>query len=166
MRTWYGRRTCGSQIQLAVVRRATTVHAAIAWSTMHSAVQLLFGVKLLLTVAVGAFAARPVEDRAQMLRPRLLLLWACAVVGVLVNAAVDYPWTGMVYSVGVGDVEASRDWSRDGVGRDAGLSRSSISAGAQIAILTIFVMTTTRARTIGCIVAKGALSAAALAAGR
>jgi hypothetical protein len=131
---------------------------------MHSAVQLLFGLKVLLTVAFGAFVARPLAQASPSLRIWFTLLWGLAVVGILLNAFVDLPWTGVVYSVGDIDVEASRDWSSDGVARAAGFSRSSISSGAQIALLAIFLMTTTRLKGVAGVVAKGVLVAASLAA--
>jgi hypothetical protein len=128
---------------------ATTVHVAVAWSTMHSAAQILFGFKVLLPVALGAFVARPLERSKPSVRAWLTLLWAIAAIGVLVNAVVDLPWTGMVYSVGDVDVEVSRDWSSEGIGRVAGFSRSSISAAAQISVLSIYLMTVSRVTSIG-----------------
>lgn len=68
-------------------------------------------------------------------------LWLIATSGVLVNAAVDYPWEGFGYSVGDVDIEASREWQETGGGkRLAGLARSSFDAAAQIQILAILAV--------------------------
>ena len=152
-------------VVLLFVMLATALHATVAWSSMHSAVQLLFGIKVLLTVAFGALVARPIEQSAPVAAESgSRCSGASPCIGVLVNAFVDLPWTGVVYSVGDVDVEASRDWSSDGVARAAGFSRFSISAGVQIALLAIFLMTTMRRKGAGGVLAKGCLVAATLAA--
>jgi hypothetical protein len=151
-------------IVLLFIALATTVHAAIAWYSMHSTLQLLFGVKVLLTVAFGAFVARPLEQSAPALRFWFAVLWGFAVIGVLVNAFVDLPWTGVVYAIGDVDIEASREWSGDGVARAAGFSRFSISAGVQIALFAIFLMTTMRMKGFGSLLAKSGLFAVTVAA--
>lgn len=131
---------------ILVLGLAAAVHGVIGWSSTHSAAQVLFGFKVLVIVAFGAIAARYLDPASPTVRRWFLVLWLTAVAGVLLNAVIDLPWTGLVYTVGDIDVEASRDWSNGGVGRAAGFSRFSFSAAIQVATLSLLLITTTRSR--------------------
>ena len=68
---------------------------------MHSTMQPLFGIKTPLTVAFGTFLAGLVFEQWQRpLRTGSRRSGARAVIGVLANAVIDFPWTGLVDSVG------------------------------------------------------------------
>ncbi len=80
-------------------------------------------------------------------------LWIVAVAGVLINAAITYPWEGFGYSVGDLDIEGSREWTAyGGAKRLAGISRSSFDAAVQIQLLGILFALTTRHRWFAAII--------------
>ncbi len=129
-----------------LIALAAALHGLIGLSSTHSAAQVLFGFKVLIIIVFGVLAARHLDPTSRAVRRWLLLFWLITVAGVLLSAVVTLPWTGLVYSVGDIDVEASRSWSNEGVGRAAGFSRFSFSAAIQVAMLSLFLIATVQSR--------------------
>lgn len=79
----------------------------------------------MLAVAAGA--------RATALR-LVAGVWAVAVIGVLANAWMPFPWVGESYEILGVHAEFAREWQAFGVERLPGFSRASFTAANQIAI--------------------------------
>jgi hypothetical protein len=129
-----------------VLALAAALHGVIGWSSTHSAAQVFFGFKVLIIIGFGAIAARDIDLTSRTARRWLLVFWLITVFGVVLSAVIELPWSGLVYSVGDIDVEASRSWSNEGIGRAAGFSRFSFSASIQVALLSLFLITTAQSR--------------------
>ncbi len=71
----------------------------------------------------------------------ILLWWAIATTGVVINIFVEFPWTGESYQAFGQTLQASRDWTASGVARLAGFSRASFAASNQIALFCVVVLT-------------------------
>jgi hypothetical protein len=66
-----------------------------------------------------------------------LIGWAIAVVGVIINSQINFPWVGFEYSIGGVDIEGSREWSTFDIDRLAGFGRASIASASQILALSL-----------------------------
>lgn len=62
------------------------------------------------------------------------LVWGIAVVGVLVNRLLPFPWVGESYEILGVEADFAREWQAFGVERLPGFSRASFTAANQIAI--------------------------------
>jgi Ca2+/Na+ antiporter len=71
-------------------------------------------------------------------------LWLCAVVGVLVNKYVAFPWMDTNFEVLGQQVQVARDWTTNGIARLAGFSRASFSAANQIALFAVVLLSARR----------------------
>lgn len=108
--------------------------------------QVEFGFWVFAAFLYGIVALPSVVHGWRRLIPYALVLWAFAVVGVLINFFYTWPWAGMDYQVGGTSVEASRLWWDGGITRLAGFSRASFDAALQILILCLFLGATLRRR--------------------
>lgn len=117
------------------------LHVPIGLFTTGSLVQVAFGLKILMNVLAGACMAGALFRPSRGMIIAVAILWFLAVVGIVLDGALlDWPWKGLSYDVGDVEVEASRDWSGDGIERASGFSRFSISAGLQVMLLSLFLM--------------------------
>ncbi len=67
--------------------------------------------------------------------------WFLAVIGVLMNRFVVFPWTGATIEILGQTTEVARDWSTRGVPRLAGFSRGSVFTANDIAVFgTLFFL--------------------------
>lgn len=62
------------------------------------------------------------------------LVWSVAVLGVLLNAVLEFPWVGAGYEIMGVRTQFARAWSAFGIQRLPGFSRASFTAANQIAI--------------------------------
>jgi hypothetical protein len=72
------------------------------------------------------------QKRERVLFKSMLALWCIAVVGVLINSVVDFPWAGASYEVLGVPREIARKWSYLGFDRIAGFGRASFAAAYMI----------------------------------
>jgi len=72
------------------------------------------------------------QRNEQVLFKSMLALWCMAVVGVLINSIVDFPWAGASYEVLGVPREIARKWSYLGFDRIAGFGRASFAAAYMI----------------------------------
>ncbi len=66
--------------------------------------------------------------------------WALAVLGVVVNRFVHFPWTGSSFEVLGQESLVARDWTTNGLERLAGFSRASYSAANEITVFGILLV--------------------------
>jgi len=66
-----------------------------------------------------------------------LLWWGLAVVGVLLNTFVKFPWMGATFEVLGQEAQVARDWTTNGIERLAGFSRASFTAANEIALFSM-----------------------------
>ena len=115
---------------------------AVLVGLFHTPVtQVLFGIYTLLPFWFGLSCAEVIFRHWSNIFRVSVWLWALAVVGVLLNYWVAYPWEGYGYSVGDVDIVSSREWENIGGGkRLAGFSRASFDAALQILLLGLIVV--------------------------
>lgn len=124
------------------------VGAAYGLVNLNSARQVVFGLWVLVAFLYGVLALPAIVRGWRKLTPYVLLLWAFAVVGVLVNAFYQWPWVGFEYQVGSTSIVASRLWVIPGasLARLPGFSVGSYFTAVQILFLAIFLRETLRKR--------------------
>ncbi|MEN9560397.1 MAG: hypothetical protein RLZZ502_1608 [Pseudomonadota bacterium] len=99
--------------------------------------QALFGAYILVPFFIGLVL--PTETW-RFPTYQIVALWLSAVMGVILNMYLDYPWVGYSYDVGGVSIESSRQWWSNSTVRYAGLARASFDAATQIAALSIIMM--------------------------
>jgi len=91
------------------------------------------------------------------------LWWASAIVGVIVNYFVHFPWTGSTFEVLGQQSDVARGWTTNGLERLAGFSRASFTAANEIAVFGILLVSRPKTRwTVRVIVWILSLAAVAL----
>lgn len=113
---------------------------------LNSASQVEFGFWIFAAFLYGIVALPAMIHGWRGLTPYVLILWAIAVAGVLINFFHAWPWIGLEYQVGANSIQASRLW-RIGtlnVARLPGFSRASFAAALQILISCVFLSGTLR----------------------
>jgi hypothetical protein len=94
--------------------------------------QAAFGLYTWVPFFLGMLA---VATGARALALRLIAgVWTVAVIGVLANALMPFPWVGESYEILGVQAEFAREWQAFGVERLPGFSRASFTAANQIAI--------------------------------
>jgi hypothetical protein len=76
------------------------------------------------------------------------LWWAPAVIGVIVNRFVYFPWTGSTIEVLGQESQVARDWATNGLDRLAGFSRASYTVANQITVFGLLLVTRPSGRRI------------------
>jgi hypothetical protein len=69
-----------------------------------------------------------------------VLWWALAIVGVVVNRFVHFPWTGSTLEVLGQETQVARDWSTNGLERLAGFSRASYTVANEITVFGVLLV--------------------------
>ena len=68
------------------------------------------------------------------------ILLICAILGVIINYFIIFPWEGLEYRLGEVEIEAVRSWvDMFGIRRLSGFARASYDAAIQIMLLGIFL---------------------------
>jgi hypothetical protein len=68
------------------------------------------------------------------------ILLICAILGVMINYFIKFPWEGLEYRLGEVEIEAVRSWvDMFGIRRLSGFARTSFDAAVQIILLTLFI---------------------------
>lgn len=108
---------------------------------LGNANQVEFGLWAVLFFPFGIIVCRSVTLGWEKLAPYGLLLWALAVMGVLVNLFYTWPWAGFQYQVAGTTVTASHNWETAGIviPRLAGFARGWFEAALQILFLALFL---------------------------
>ena len=92
----------------------------------------LFGLYVFMPALVMmALTQRRMQDR---IVDFLVPLFFIAILGVVINYFVQFPWADASFEVMGRKMEATREWSAEGRSRIAGFSRASVAAAAQILI--------------------------------
>ena len=130
---------------LAVTLAVLALHALIGFVTLNDARQPLFGLKIFLPLVLGVVIGPLLHSRTrQVERFAAGCFWITAI-GVLLNAFVEYPWTGMSFETAIGTRELSRKWWSAGEARLAGFTRASYLA-AQIMLASLVPLLAARPR--------------------
>lgn len=70
------------------------------------------------------------------------IFWFIAVIGILLNSQISFPWTGETYEVLGKTMQASKQWWAIGVERFSGFSRSSSITAIEITLPCIILLCT------------------------
>jgi hypothetical protein len=119
-----------------------TLHGAMAYFNLGTAVPAIYGTKLLINVLFGFIAARQLTQPGRGVLWLLGLIWLASMVGVVLDKYVyTMPWMGMETHIGGIAVDVSRGWDIDSgfEKRAAGFSRSSISAAMLLPTLALII---------------------------
>ena len=118
------------------------LHGAVMMANIGSALAVVYGAKLLMTMLAGALLAPRLMQPSRAMLMFILFLWAAAFVSIVADKFfVQLPWTGMETTFGDIKVEISRDWQVSGEEkRAAGFLRSSINAATVEPLLALVLM--------------------------
>jgi O-antigen ligase/polysaccharide polymerase Wzy-like membrane protein len=106
------------------------VFVAYAFVNEIPALQSTVGFYIWLPFIAGLLLS--LQHNERVLFKSMLALWCIAVVGVLINSVVDFPWAGASYEVLGVPREIARKWSYLGFDRIAGFGRASFAAAYMI----------------------------------
>lgn len=120
---------------------AVAMSTLVGYAYVGRALQVGFGLWIIVPLLLGMVAASSVSKVFARLLPFTVIIWAIAVMGVLLDVFVSLPWEGSGYSIGEIWVSASREWYTSGIPRLAGFSQGSIAAANQILFFGILVLT-------------------------
>jgi len=140
-------------------------HGLVLMGTIGSALGAAYGVKILVNVLFGFFAASLLIQPGSKTTAVLLLIWLVTMVGIgLDKFFVTFPWVGIRTIVGDLNVDVSKDWQiQDTLARRvAGFTRSSISVAALVPLLAIVLMTRISNWLLRAAIAVASLGAVAL----
>ena len=121
-----------------------TTFATVGFFYTGNALQVGFGLWILLPLLFGVLSYPTFRRRWARLDLPLGWLWLVAVVGVFISSTYAFPWVGFSYEVRGMTVEGARQWSTFGVFRLGGFSQTSFSAANQILLLGSFVVASSR----------------------
>jgi hypothetical protein len=118
-------------------------HGLVLFGTVGSISGVAYGVKVLMNLLFGFFAASLLIAPGPKSFKVLALIWLVLVVGVCLDKFVmTFPWTGIKTVIGDLNVDVSKDWQiQDPLARRvAGFTRSSIAVAAVLPCLTIILL--------------------------
>jgi hypothetical protein len=118
-------------------------HGLILMGTIGSPLGAAYGVKILINLLFGFFAATLLVAPGKYVMRAFIALWCLTLIGVLLDKfLVTFPWVGIKTIVGDLTVDVSKDWQiQDALSRRvAGFSRSSISVAVLVPVLAIVMM--------------------------
>jgi hypothetical protein len=110
---------------MAAVGLFTLVYGIYACFDSISLKQSVIGFYIFLPVFLGMLLR--VQKQGDAVFQWMLWLWAIAVVGIIVNSVVEFPWVGTSYEILGVQREVARKWSYLDYNRLAGFGRSSIA---------------------------------------
>jgi hypothetical protein len=126
----------------AVFAAIITLHGAMAFFNLGTAVPPIYGAKLLINVLFGFIAARQLTQPGRGVLWLLGLIWLISVIGVVLDKYVyTFPWMGMATHIGGIAVDVSRGWDIDSgfEKRAAGFSRGSIAAAMLLPTIALII---------------------------
>lgn len=118
-------------------------HGLISFFNISSFFVIVYCIKMLMTLLVGAVLAEYIISPPKHIVKILLILWVITFFGVAIDKyeILTYPWTGLGTIIGDTQVDISRDW--DIIGEDkraGGLMRSSISVAVVTPLLALLLI--------------------------
>ncbi len=117
------------------------LHAGIAMMLGLPTFQVLFGLKILMSVAYGMAMWRLIQPRFESALTVAVMFYAITLCGIAWNFFVgELPWEGMQYDNALATVATTRDWTAMGVRRLPGFARASISAAMILGITGALTM--------------------------
>jgi len=119
------------------------LHGLVLVGTTGSVTGVVYGVKVLMNLLVGFFAASLLLSPGRRTFGWLAFLWLVILVGVFLDKFVmSFPWTGIKTVIGDLSVDVSKDWEiQDGFAkRVAGFTRSSIAVASIMPCLSIVLL--------------------------
>lgn len=122
-------------------------HGLVLMGTIGSPLGAAYGVKILVNLLFGFFAASLLAVPGKFVFRAMIALWCLTIIGVLLDKfLVTFPWVGIKTIVGDLTVDVSKDWQiQDTLSRRvAGFARSSIAVAVLVPILAIVLMGKTR----------------------
>lgn len=127
--------------------------------TLNHVMQVVFGLYLLLPLLFAIVAQPAIAENPGLCGKLIGVLWVTAATGVVLAWITPMPWTGFSYDVGGVAMEASREWTTNGVARVAGFSRASYAAAYQLLFLALPIVMSWRRRllALGMWIVTGAL---------
>ncbi|TAK98627.1 MAG: hypothetical protein EPO08_18640 [Rhodospirillaceae bacterium] len=140
-------------------------HGLVLMGTIGSAMGVIYGVKVLMNLLFGFFAASSLVRPSDKVLRVFVLIWFITLLGACVDkAGVTFPWTGIKTVVGDLDVDVSKDWQiEDPLSRRvAGFTRSSIAIAAMMPPLAIVMMTRVRGLLLRFVIATVSVISVAL----
>lgn len=118
-------------------------HAIISFLNIGNIFVIVYSVKMLMTLLVGAVLAQYIMAPPKYVVQVVFALWAITVGGVAIDKydIMAYPWTGLETVIGDTQVDISRDWEITGEDKRAGgLMRSSISVALVTPLLALVLI--------------------------
>lgn len=133
------------RVHPAIIGFATLMvfHGLILMGTIGSPLGAAYGVKILVNLLFGFFAASLLVAPGKLVFRALIALWCLTIIGVLLDKfLVTFPWVGIKTIVGDLTVDVSKDWQiQDTLSRRvAGFARSSIAVAVLVPVLAIVLM--------------------------
>jgi hypothetical protein len=102
---------------------------------------ILFAWKTYLLLFIGILYSHLFFTELRLTVRIFSTLLICAIIGVVINYFLEFPWEGLEYRLGGMDIEGVRSWMElIGVKRLSGFARSSYDAAVQILLLVIFLI--------------------------
>jgi hypothetical protein len=130
---------------VAIAAAVLSVHTLIGVLMLDNVRQPLFGLKIFLPLLFGLVVGPLLADRPRLVTRFAYLCYALTAVGVLLNAYVEYPWSGLAFETAMGTTELSRKWWTAGDARLAGFTRASYLA-AQLMLISLVPILVRRPR--------------------
>jgi hypothetical protein len=118
-------------------------HGLVFMGTIRSVIGLLYGVKIVINILFGFFAASALLYPSNRALKYISLIWGVLIFGVFLDKfGVAFPWAGMKTIVGDINVDVSKDWmiSDPFARRVAGFARSSIAVACVVPPLAIIMI--------------------------
>jgi hypothetical protein len=107
---------------------------------VRAIVPVLFGVWAILPFFFGVAIYPYLRVHWRNLRSIVFILWGLAVMGIVLNNFVEFPWAGFEFQLAGVNLVGSRAWATFDVSRLAGFSRVSIAAASHITLLALWLL--------------------------
>ena len=115
-------------------------HSIVALFYVNNYLMPLFAWKTYLLLFFGILYGHLFFTKLRLTVRIFSILLICAVIGVVINYFIEFPWEGLEYSLGGLDIEAVRSWmDMFGIKRLSGFARASYDAAIQILLLALFL---------------------------
>jgi hypothetical protein len=118
-----------------------TFHAIVALFYVNNYLMPLFAWKTYLLLFFGILYGHLLFNKLRLTLIIFSMLLICAIIGVVINYFIEFPWEGLEYRLGGLDIEAVRLWTdMSGIKRLSGFARTSYDAAMQILLLALFLL--------------------------
>ncbi len=115
-------------------------HSIIALFYVSNVLMPLFAWKTLILLFFGILFGHLFFTNLRMTIRIFSILLICAIIGILINYFIAFPWEGLEYSIGGVDIEGVRAWADIfSIKRLSGFSRTSYDAAIQMLLLGLFL---------------------------